>query len=73
MWEPRRLTTLWAYTACYRDNFTFTFTYVELRMWLCWGGEESIRTFFSVKLLGERSYVDRKGKRKVTFGYDLGR
>jgi hypothetical protein len=22
--EPRRLTTLWAYTACYTDNFTFT-------------------------------------------------
>jgi hypothetical protein len=20
MWEPRRLTTLWAYTACYRDS-----------------------------------------------------
>jgi hypothetical protein len=25
MWEPRRLTTLWASTARYRDNFTFTF------------------------------------------------
>jgi hypothetical protein len=24
MWEPRRLTTLWAFTACYRDSFTFT-------------------------------------------------
>jgi hypothetical protein len=23
MWEPRRLTTLWASTACYRENFTF--------------------------------------------------
>jgi hypothetical protein len=23
MWEPRRLITLWAFTACYRDNFTF--------------------------------------------------
>jgi hypothetical protein len=23
MWEPRRLTTLWAFRACYRDNFTF--------------------------------------------------
>jgi hypothetical protein len=22
MWEPRRLTTLWAFTACYRDSFT---------------------------------------------------
>jgi hypothetical protein len=24
MWEPRRLTTLWASTACYRDSFIFT-------------------------------------------------
>jgi hypothetical protein len=23
MWEPRRLTTLWASTVCYRDSFTF--------------------------------------------------
>jgi hypothetical protein len=23
MWEPRRLATLWASTACYRDIFTF--------------------------------------------------
>jgi hypothetical protein len=23
MWEPRRLTTLWAFTACYRDTITF--------------------------------------------------
>jgi hypothetical protein len=25
MWEPRRLTTLWASTACYRDSFPFYF------------------------------------------------
>jgi hypothetical protein len=25
MWEPRRLTTLWASTACCRDSFTFTY------------------------------------------------
>jgi hypothetical protein len=24
MWEPRRLTALWASTVCYRDSFTFT-------------------------------------------------
>jgi hypothetical protein len=23
MWEPRHFTTLWAFTACYRDSFTF--------------------------------------------------
>jgi hypothetical protein len=26
MWEPRRLTSLWAFTACYRDSFTSFFT-----------------------------------------------
>jgi hypothetical protein len=35
MWEPRRLTTLWAFTACYRDSFTFFFylymhTYIRI-------------------------------------------
>jgi hypothetical protein len=25
IWEPRHLTTLWAFTACYRDSFTFIF------------------------------------------------
>jgi hypothetical protein len=25
MWDPRRLTTLWASIACYRDSFTFAF------------------------------------------------
>jgi hypothetical protein len=23
MWEPQHLTTLWAFTACYRNNFTY--------------------------------------------------
>jgi hypothetical protein len=27
MWEPRRLTTIWAFTACFRDSFTFTSTF----------------------------------------------
>jgi hypothetical protein len=29
MWEPRSLITLWAFTACYRDSFTFTFISVS--------------------------------------------
>jgi hypothetical protein len=27
IWEPRRLSTLWAFMACYRDIFTFTVPY----------------------------------------------
>jgi hypothetical protein len=29
MWEPRRLRTLWAFMACYRDSFTFTDTKLD--------------------------------------------
>jgi hypothetical protein len=25
MWDPQRLTTLWTFTACYRDRFTFIY------------------------------------------------
>jgi hypothetical protein len=28
-WEPRRLTTQWASTACYRDSFTYFYYYNE--------------------------------------------
>jgi hypothetical protein len=31
MWEPRRLTTLWAFTACYKDSFIILpFTYIGI-------------------------------------------
>jgi hypothetical protein len=30
MWEPRRLTNLWAFTACYRDSFTFFYLFTAL-------------------------------------------
>jgi hypothetical protein len=32
MWEPRPLTPLWVFTACYRDSFTFTFTRFPFRV-----------------------------------------
>jgi hypothetical protein len=28
MWEPQRLTTLWASMACYRDSFTFAYQHI---------------------------------------------
>jgi hypothetical protein len=37
MWEPQPLTPLWAFTACYRDSFTFFFFY-----FLLFGGEWSV-------------------------------
>jgi hypothetical protein len=30
MWEPRFLTTLWAFTVCYRQSFPFFFFYLLL-------------------------------------------
>jgi hypothetical protein len=35
MWEPRRLTTLWASTDCYRDSFTFLRKYFQIakKLW----------------------------------------
>jgi hypothetical protein len=34
MWEPRRLTTLWVPTACYRDIFTPFFFFINPK-WVC--------------------------------------
>jgi hypothetical protein len=33
MWEPRRLTTLWASTACCRDRFSM---YIKRSLIICW-------------------------------------
>jgi hypothetical protein len=33
MWEPRRLRTLRASTACYRDSLTFTLRFYTNAMW----------------------------------------
>jgi hypothetical protein len=30
MWEPRPLTLLWAFTACYRDSFTLLLPYIHI-------------------------------------------
>jgi hypothetical protein len=40
MWEPRRLTTLWAFTACYRDSFTFFF-YIMIMTFIIRIGDSS--------------------------------
>jgi hypothetical protein len=34
MWEPRHLTPIWAFTACYRDSFTLTLILIFLRDFL---------------------------------------
>jgi hypothetical protein len=37
MWEPRRLTTLWASTPCYKDSFTFCLMSVSIKIDVRWG------------------------------------
>jgi hypothetical protein len=60
MWEPRRLTTLWAFMACYRDSFTFTFIIrPEIRIWEA--GELAGRT---AGTLGEQFGLSPHGKNR---------
>jgi hypothetical protein len=33
MWEPRRLTALWASAVCYRDSFTLLLLYLRIITW----------------------------------------
>jgi hypothetical protein len=48
MWQPRRLTTLWASTSSYRDSFAFFFTTVTaLRTQILRGQAQSIRPHIS--------------------------
>jgi hypothetical protein len=35
MWEPRRLTALWASTACYRDTFTLPIRNMRIQKYRC--------------------------------------
>jgi hypothetical protein len=35
MWEPQRLTVLWASTACYRDTFTLLFYFMNSTLKIC--------------------------------------
>jgi hypothetical protein len=57
MWERRRLTTLWAFTACYRDSFTLRY----LLHWLIGPNElrSNDRAYLKVK---SRNFLQRLRK-----------
>jgi hypothetical protein len=43
MWEPRRLTTLWASTVCCRDSFTTLLEYIYIYIYIYfWENDEEI-------------------------------
>jgi hypothetical protein len=61
MWEPRRLRTLWASTAYYRDRFTFL-----LYVALCDEEEEVYIDLISVGLKAEKNEGMRMSKGQGT-------
>jgi hypothetical protein len=46
MWQSRRVTTLWAFTVCYRDSFTFILPLVSLVYYLVSSVSPLIFSFF---------------------------
>jgi hypothetical protein len=41
MWEPRRLTTPWAFTACYRDSLTLGVVPIEISNFILYSNGQS--------------------------------
>jgi hypothetical protein len=48
MWQPRRPTTLWVPTACYRDNFIFSFCWLR-KTYFTWSSNQNLPIFWSEK------------------------
>jgi hypothetical protein len=66
MWEPQRLTTLWAFTDCYRGSFTFTLIYMLLEsLNKIWDDSVCLIFFVSKLISGARFFIQL-----VTAGYD---
>jgi hypothetical protein len=69
MWEPRRLTTLWASMACYSDSFTFfilvLFRFYSLRLHLF---------YLTRRMTGASEYcISPKTTTSFSFSYDSSR
>jgi hypothetical protein len=62
MWELRRLTTLWAFTDCYRDSLTFSL----LLLFREWCGEPINDGLGQGSILGHRSQTVHVIKRRVS-------
>jgi hypothetical protein len=58
MWVPRRLTTLWASTACYRDSFTFTILSISF----------PVHYLFTITVSFRHSVVFSCSRRRYTTG-----
>jgi hypothetical protein len=86
MWEPRPLTTLWAFTACYRDSFTFftftpflnttlSYTYgeVDIKLDIClFSALEMISFTLQPDYTSEKEPLQPLYKRLVGLAADLG-
>jgi hypothetical protein len=53
MWQPRRLTTLWALTACYRDSFTLHTEYLIITCHILrdgfWASKQTLKLHMNVR------------------------
>jgi hypothetical protein len=64
LWEPRPLTPLWAFTACYRDSFTYFYLYrrgVMPSRWLCYISMENTWSEESYLCLHRPGYIVWEG------------
>jgi hypothetical protein len=59
MWKPRRFTTLWAFTALYRDSSPPFFLLANRYLWL-WtvGSERAVQNIDTVRLMADRLHKD---------------
>jgi hypothetical protein len=55
MWDPQRLTTLWACMACYRDSFTFLLLYIYIYIY--------IHFFFQLNPCSHSPYITSSNKK----------
>jgi hypothetical protein len=58
MWDPQRLTNLWASMACYRDSFTLPSTYVNLLHLIAKFRSDVIVDSFLIKKIFQKKILD---------------
>jgi hypothetical protein len=69
MWDPRRLTNLWASTSCCRDNFTFFYFTFNKN---CARRIQSIQNFYHFCQIYRLEACDRRRKKKLSLlGYEI--
>jgi hypothetical protein len=61
MWEPRRLTTIYASKACYRDSFIFYIYIYESEVWIYYVNLNYLKLEFVVWVFLKINVSERNG------------